>query len=242
MAHQTMFKAPSKRRLVAVAALLLLPSIVLAGGKATLIANTESMQVAGQTVEEESNKINIIWSDADTLRMDFDDPSHYLIMRDGKTYTISQEGGETLVMDMEGMSVMIQAMSGKDSKKDPFGSIDSLESTKTNETVAGITGQVYHMTWTEADGSQKSADAVLTDNPLVVEMTYAYLNSVGAITGAEGIQRFLDELPKNKHGMLKVGDQFYLESIEKTDPPASTFELPAKPVNLQDMLKGQMPN
>lgn len=242
MRHQTKSKGLNNRSLLAVAPLLLLPSLVFAGGKATLISSAESMQIAGQTIEEESSKISIVWSDTDTLRMDFGDPSHYLIMQGGKAYSINQEGGETMVMDMESMAAMVQAMSGKESKDDPFGGIDSIKPTKANETVAGINGQIYDMTWTEANGSQKSATAVLTDNPLVVEMTYAYLNSISAMTGAKSMQRFLDALPNNKHGMLKVGDQFYVESIEKADPPASTFELPAKPMSFQDLIKGQMSN
>lgn len=51
MHFQTKFKALMKRSLLTAATLLLLPSIAVAGGKATLISNTESMQMAGQTIE-----------------------------------------------------------------------------------------------------------------------------------------------------------------------------------------------
>lgn len=237
MLHLTKLK-PLIKRWPLVVATLLLPSIALAGGQATLVSVTESMQVAGQTIEKESNKITIIWDDVHTLRMDLGDSSHYLLMRDGKAYSISQEGGETLVMDMESMRSMVQAMGGQDQKENPFGSIDSVKATNTSETLAGIKGQVYHMTWTEADGSQKSGEAVLTDNPLVVEMTRAYLNSISAMAGAGDSNEFLDALPNNEQGMLQMGDLFYVESIQQMNPPASTFELPAKPMNLQDLFKG----
>lgn len=218
---------------------LLLPNLAFAGGKATMTTIAQPMQVEGQTIDEESTTLTITWQDVDTVRMDFGDPSNYLIVRDGKAYTIIQEDGETQVMDMAGMSAMVQAMGTKDKKNEnPFGSIDSVKATNTSDTVAGIKGKTYQISWTEADGNQKSGDAVLTDDSLVVEMTQAYLNSMSSIVGAEYTQSFLDALPKDGRGLLQMGDQFYVESIQKTDPPASTFELPGKPINLQDLFSG----
>ena len=147
--------------------------------------------------------------------------------------------GKIQVIDLSGMSAMMQAMRGQGKKGDnPFGSIDAVKATGASKTVAGIKGQVYQMTWTDPDGSQQSGDAVLTDNPLVVEMTQAYLNSMGAMIGAEYTRSYQDALPTDERGLLQVGDQFHVESIEQADPPASTFELPAKPIDMQSMMGG----
>lgn len=243
MHYLTKLKPLTKHWPLAIATLLLPSSLVLAGGKATLITTNEATQVSGQAIDKESHTISLTWDDVDTLRMDFGTPSHYLIARDGKTYSITQEGGETLVMDMDSMSNMIQSMSGQDQKENPFGTVDTVKATKDTETIAGIKGKVYHITWTEADGSKKSDNAVLTDDPLVIEMTRAYFNSISAMGGgSDYLDVFLDSLPNNERGILKIGEQFYVESIQKIDPPASTFELPAKPVNLQNMIKGLMAN
>lgn len=220
-----------------VAMALVLPGIALAGGKATLVSSPDSMPMG----EDASGTMTITWENADTARLDFGDPSHYLIARDGKTYTVSTEGGQTMVMDMASMGAMMQAMSAQGDKNKPFGQIHVVEDKKTTATVADIKGQVYHLKWSEPDGNQKSGDAVLTDDPLVVEMTQAYFNAISTMVGSKQMDDFLEALPQKKRGILQMGEQFHVESIQKMDPPASTFELPAKPMNMQDLLKGKMP-
>lgn len=218
---------------------LLVPSLALAGGKATMVTSSALTQMEEQKLGSESATLTMTWQDTNTIRMDFGDSSHYLLMRDGKAYSVTQSEGETQVMDMAGMSAMIKAMSGKNANNDnPFGRIDSTKATGASETIAGIKGQVYQMTWTDPDGSQQSGDAVLTNDPLVMEMTEAYLNAMGSMIGAEYTRSYQDALPADERGLLQVGDQFQVESIEQADPPASTFELPAEPMDLQSLLKG----
>ena len=231
------FKFKPQTRLWSLAALsLLLPGIALAGGKATLVTTDQPMPMAGQAGNGGPTSMTITWQDKNTTRMDFADAGMYLIMRDGKTYSVSQHNGTPLVMDMSGMSGMMQSMMPKSGNSEhPFGSIDSVTATQSNETVAGIKGRVYNMSWTEPDGSKKSDEAVLTDDPLVVEMTQAYFGAMSAMVGEKYTRLYQDALPEADQGLLKVGKQFYVESISKEDPPAATFELPGKPMDLPSM-------
>lgn len=220
---------------------LLLPSMVVAGGEAVMIASAQPMQTEGVAKGAEQTTMTMTWQDANNMRINFaDDSNTYLLMRDGKAYTISQEDGETLVMDMASMGGMFKAMGqamNKDHKNgDPFGSIDSVTATQQSETVAGIKGKVYNMTWTEPDGTQQSGKAVLTSDPLTVEMTQAYINYMGAMLGSDHVRAYQEALPSNDTGLLQMADQFYVESIRATDPAASLFELPAEPMDLQSLM------
>lgn len=235
---------PQVRLLVAVS--LLLPTIALAGGKATMITTEQPMKMEGQADNSGPTTITLTWQDQNTLRMDFGDvgadnlADTYLIMRDGKTYSVSQNDGQPLVMDMSAMSSLMKSMMPKGSNdENPFGNIDSIKATQNSETVAGIKGRVYNMSWTDPDGSKQSDEAVLTDDPLVVEMTQAYLGAMSTMVGDEYTRLYKDALPSADQGLLKVGDQFYVESISPADPPAASFELPAKPMDLQSLM-GQM--
>ena len=222
-------------------ALLLLPCAALAGGKATIVTTTQPIQQPGRSSTRAGtpSTMAITWRDAETMRMDPGDSADYMLVRDGKAYSVSQDGGETMVMDLAGMSAMVQAMASQGGeKKNPFGSIDSVEATGATQTVAGVTGRVYHMKWTDPDGSRKSGDAVLTDDPLAVEMTRTYFSSMGRMFAADAANAFLNALPDNDRGLLRMGNQFHVESISRADPPDATFELPAKPVTLKELMSG----
>jgi len=227
--------------MIATIVLLSLPCTVLAGGKATIITASQPMQPGRHSKSGASETMTVTWRDANTLRMDMGDQASYLIMRDGKAYSVTQAGGQVRVMDMSAMMKMMQSMGGQGAKsksKNPFGRIESIEATGATDTVAGVTGRVYQMRWTEGDGRQKSGEAVLTDDPLVVEMTRAYLGSMSAMIGADNTQSFEKSLPDDDRGMLRMGDQFRIDSISRSDPPASTFTLPAEPMDLQSLMGG----
>lgn len=232
-----LFQSPIRICSIATVALLL-PCVALASGKAILINTSEPMQVGGQSIGGGSSEMTLTWRDADTMRMDLGE-GNAIINRDGKTYSISQSDGETQVMDMSAMMKMMQTVGGQAAKsKNPFGGINSIKATGKTETVAGIKGRVYHMTWTNPGGSQESSDAVLTDNPLVVEMTRAYFGSMSGMTDADTASDWEAALPGKDRGLLRMGDQIRVKSISRSDAPASTFELPAKPMDLKSLMGG----
>ena len=84
--------------------------------------------------------------DGDLLRMDVpDQPDGYMIMRDGKIYSVAQQNGQPMVIDMAGMGKMLggmaqRSMANIDQDVDQF---ISLEDTGRTETIAGIKGRVH---------------------------------------------------------------------------------------------------
>lgn len=209
-------------------ALLLVPAAALAAGSARLRADTES----GSTV------MNVSWSGDGALRMDTSDSPGHFIVRDGKAYMVMQQGGRTLVMDLASMMKMAAGQSGGLPSGNSFGRVESITATGASETVAGIEGRVYEVTWTDGDGKRRSGEVVLTDDPLVAEMTQAYLAAVQAMSGAD-TTAYRQSLPEGERGLLRSGDDFRIESISGDAPAADAFELPAEPMDLQKMMQGR---
>ena len=118
--------------------------------------------------------------------------------------------------------------------------IKSVKATGDTQTVAGIKGEVYTLTAIDKKGQRKTMEAVFTSDPLVVEMTTAYLAFSESMIGAKNMSEFKNAFPKDKQGLLRLGDDMVVQSISNKKPAASTFELPAKPTNMNDMMKGLM--
>jgi len=219
----------------------LLPCAALAGGKASLVMDHVPVPATGQSMSGEASDATVIWNDDDAVRMDIKGQSGYLLMRDDNVYSVSQSGGGAQVMELSGMMKMMQSMgrtAAKAGNKNPFGRVDSVNATGDTETVAGIEGRVYHMSWTSGDGRRQSGDAVLTDNALVVAMTRAYIGVLAGMGGEDTWSAFQNALPGKDRGLLRMGDQFRVGSIRRADPSASTFTLPAKPMDMKSLMGG----
>lgn len=217
------------KHIIAFGLLGLLPLAAIAGGRATL--------VAGKTGGRDT--VKLAWRDTHTLRMGTNQNADYMLMTGGKAYSVHKEGGKTRVMDMSSMMDMMRGMGRSQNKQQKFDFMKpgSIDDTGKTETVAGVEGEVYHMTWTDKDGKHREADMVLTDDDTVVEMTHAYMNSIGAMFGDDkATHGFGDALPDDAQGVLRVGDQYLVKSISDDTPPASEFELPAEPMDLRQMM------
>lgn len=224
----------------AAALFLLLPGLALAGGKATLIEAGHSMPIGNQAIETGPTEISITWQDADTVRMDFDEDS-LLFRLDGKTYTVSRSDGDIEVIDIGAMIEMMHSMTHQGEGQDDKDSLDesfSTQATGRTETLAGFEGRVYQVQSNLFDEDDGPDEVVFTDDPLVVEMTHAYFGVMDGMASKEMGQSWLDALPGKDRGLLRLGDQLRLESIQRADPPASAFELPAEPMDLQSQMGG----
>lgn len=208
--------------------LTLLAPVALAAGQATLETADDGKPMT----------MNLRWSD-DNLRMDF--PSQqdgYLLMRDGKGYLITRQQGHTVVMDMAMLKGMADAM-GADAagyRAQQAESVEGLEATGEHETVAGLDGEVYRLTWTDRSGKRQTDDVVLSDDPLAVELLGAFQSYVNAVMNEP--DPIGTTLLDRQLGMLRFGDKFELVSIDATAPAADAFAMPQNAMSMQDMLKG----
>lgn len=215
----------SFRLSIGVFALILasLPAVVLAGGTAV--------------IESEGKSKQIYWQDDGTLRIGGADASKYMIMRNGKAYSVSMAGGKPRVFEISGMFKMLTSMAKSQSNQGALAKVENVEDTGERKTVAGIEGRVYLLTVTNPDGQTKTKRAVLTDNPLVVEMTRIYMSSMWELLGLEnGYEEFMAALPEDHRGLLSSENGFQVKSISEKKPAASLFDLPAKPKSLAEIM------
>lgn len=209
------------KRTIIVMAGSLLWGAALAGGSATWSGGGQSM--------------HIDWRDADTVRMNTS-ASDYMLVRDGKAYMVSNRGGQPMVLDWDAMRSMIGA-APVPKTQGPVGddALVSMEATGRTETVAGIEGEYYRITYRD-DGVEKSREVVLSDHPLAVEMTQAWFTTMQAIAGSVGGEGSIDfEFANRELGMLRSGDDFRVTEISGETPPAGDFELPAEPRSIPGM-------
>lgn len=207
---------------------VLVPAFAWAGGQATI--SSEGVQTF------------LEYDDAGSLRMGAQGEDGYMLIRDGRMYTVMDQGGEIMVMEigaaMAAMGNMIQQQGLIDTG---FESFESLTDTGRTETVAGIEGRVHELTLVENNGQRSTETIVLSSDNRVREMTAAMmamadlmLRTMGS-DEAEGLARMKEEIVGTGRGILRQGNEFVVTSIDGNPPAASRLELPAEPMEIPDM-------
>jgi hypothetical protein len=217
------------RTLIAIA-VAATPAWAWAGGKAVVEAG------------EGSDKQQVTYEfDGALLRMDVpQQQGNYMIMRDGKIYSVTEQNGQPMVIDMAGMGKMLggmaqQSMASVNQDVDQF---VSLGDTGRTETIAGINGKVHVLTYVD-DGEQKTEEIVLSNDKNLRDMSDSMMLMSETMARAFGVElpdgskRMTTEL-KGK-GVLRFGNQYRLVSLSGSTPSASRFKLPAEPQQMPDL-------
>lgn len=208
-----------------------LPLAASAGGVATLQSGKST---------DASDVSRFEWLDLHTIRAAQGSTDYTLVLQ-GKPYMVDMRGAKPTVIDWAASRREAAAMGrSMGTNKPDFLQHCTFTPTGRSETLAGITGHVYRMSWVNEDGKPQTEDAVLTDNPQVVEMTQAYLSMMDALFGdARGTAELRKSLP-HESGFMRIGDEFHLVSISDKTPAASDFRLPAKPMTMMQAMKSRM--
>lgn len=193
-----------------------------AGGSATWSGGGQSMRID--------------WQDTDTVRMGTSGDD-YMLVRDGNAYMVSNRGGQPMVIDWAAMRSMMGGGNAGPQAQGPVGddTLVSMEATGRSETVAGIEGEVYRVTYRD-DSGQGTQEVVLSDHPLAVEMTQAWFATMQAMVGRSGGEGSMDaELAERGLGLLRAGDDFRVTQVSDDGRPDGDFELPAEPQAMPGM-------
>lgn len=203
---------------------ILLPICAHAAGSATIIAS--------------GNRAQVDWNNG-MVRIDPANSADHVILRDDHVYSITTANGEARVTDMTGMAQVLRRMIQNNSRASiPFdATIDTVKATDAHKTVAGISGRVYRVTLTDANGRTETQRVVLTDNPQIVAMTRAWLQALPPVLGAAQVAQLAQALPDNDRGLLQIGDDYRLTAVSNTAPRASRFKLPDQSASLSDMVR-----
>lgn len=222
-ARSTLPFLTSLKKLVAASAVL--PLAVMAAGTATLESDGETMEV--------------MWQDTETARFGQAGDDDYMLMQSGKIYLVMHEGGAPQVLDIGDMAQMFLAFLDEDTLAELAPEkLDSIEPTGKKETIAGIKGDVYKISFTTGSGKKEEKEAVLTGDKTITELTDVALKTFRTLTAMPELGEFVEALPKNQRGILRLDDSHILSSVSSKKPDDSLFELPGKPQGLQELMKG----
>ena len=198
-------------------ALLLSAAPVFAAGVATLATGS------GQNVQT----MVLEYDDHGRARMNMPagaEGNGYMLYRDGKVWMVMNIQGQVMVMDMARMAAMAPP-TGDDTLRQEF---ISARATGKQQTVAGFVGEVYELSWKDRNGVQ-TAMAVLSKDPAVVEYSGAWMKLAENMAKSMGqktdnsIGRYLE---KKGLGVLKMGDDFQVVSIQPGKVNEQDFVLP----------------
>lgn len=177
--------------------------------------------------------------DGNILRMGLPgEAESYMLVRDERFFSVTHQGGQPIVMDMGQMLSQLGGMMGDmmgEQPTDVTGEINtlvSLESLGRNETIAGIDGEVYSVTYTDGEGASRTTEIVLGQDDRLNELTRAMQSwgqTMARILDTPSNDETMDELLEEGDGILRFGDDYRLVSVDGNTPAASRFELPAEP-------------
>ncbi|CAB0150760.1 hypothetical protein PSI9734_01201 [Pseudidiomarina piscicola] len=194
------------------------------------------------TIISDGSEATIEFSQNQMLRMDSPDGEGYMLLRDSKLYTVINQGGSMMVFDMAAAMSMMGDQAQSDSFWDnEIAEIKSFEATGTQETVAGIKGDVFEMVALHTDGETVTTEVVVTENQAVAELTQAMYAMAEVLIEAvnEAPPAAFNEMKSlvidRGLGVLRQGDDFSVSAIDAKAPSAARFELPAKPMELPSM-------
>lgn len=185
------------------------------------------------------------WQDVDHSRLDTPGQPAHVLAIDGKAWGVATIAGRPVSMDLDALARLLGqgnglARLGPDTVVPEH--LTALEATGRTETVAGISGEVYRVSWQDSRGGAHVDEAVLTDDPRVREMQDALLRgmtrAISRTTGMKGQGAAERELERRGLAVLRFGDDFRLESIRTGDQPDGRFALPASPIDLRQIMRG----
>lgn len=186
----------------------------------------------------QDSTIELEYLNRNTIRMNIkqkDAGDSYMLIRDGKAYTVSVQNGKTHVMDMASLGGMAKNM-GIGSSDNFDQELLKVKKTGRKETVAGYKGDVYSLTWRDQKGTHTS-DAVLSSHRNVREFSKAWMNMARIMARSMSGEPLSDTsiwnfLATEDKGMLRFGDDFIVTSIVSKDINKNRFILPAKPMQM----------
>ena len=185
----------------------------------------------------------VIWQDVNNIVLEPESSQEgRMVVKDGKMYSVQTEGGKPLVIELGNMMQALGGLLQDTGNEFPMPSVIQVTDTNKTEQVAGIQGRVYSME-IEEKGKRKTIEAVFTDNKTAVEMTEVYISFVELMMGqelAKELVNFHKTFPQNHKGLLRFADDFIVTSLNNKTPDPQLFELPATPMNMQNLMQQLM--
>ncbi|MEQ8515517.1 MAG: hypothetical protein RIC38_07930 [Chromatocurvus sp.] len=209
---------------------------------ALLYANT-ALAGSATVVSGDGERMVFEYADGDKLRLNTQQDNTYMVVRDNTLYAVSYSNGQPMVVNASTMMKGFANMAKMTEQAAPSGTtaeVVSIKATGRKETVAGITGEIHEIT-TREDGREVTQEVVMSSDARAIEFRDALFTMVEATIDAvdEELQKnsrdFRNRLGDMNMGILRYGTEMKIAAIDGDTVAASRFELPAKPVDMNDL-------
>lgn len=211
--------------------------------RSLLLCGLMLMLMAGPVPAEDSvaiyryangETITLSSRDDDNIRMDFNENS-YMLLRKSKVYSVNRDDdGKWNVLDMDQLSGMGGFMAAFGAKNAAADFDVKMKKTGRREVIAGFAGQVYTAVYSENGQVVDTKEVVLCNHPEINRINEAWVamaSRMGQMMGADAA-RSLEQSAKlakaNRYGgMLRVGDEMTLQSLDKMSVADFHYALPS---------------
>jgi hypothetical protein len=212
----------------------LYPALLLTLGLTASVAQADIAEV----VDAEGNKMTFEY-EGDQLRINMDGQGSYMLLRDNSIYVVTDQDGEIMVIDLKQTMSMFGNLAQSAVPDMADVSVESLESTGRQETVAGISGEVYLLKFVDHEGRPQQSDLVLSPDRRAVgfrDAMHRMASSMGDLVDQqEASDKLQTQLGARNLGVLRYGSDMRVAAITETRVDAARFVLPAEPTDLSGL-------
>lgn len=206
-------------------------AVALAAAPLAALADTVGTYLTSDGQHQQT--MTISYKNDQAIRMDVGQGT-YMLVTGPKVYTVTNQGGQLTVIDMDSMPKLKGAVA-----KDINPANSKVTKTGRTETIAGIKGDVYEITY-----ENQKHEAVMSADKRAQALNKAFVaiakrmgETLGADTAAQ-INLALEQAKKYGNlGLLRSDRNFVLQSVGDKSLPASHYELPkgAAPMQIPKM-------
>ncbi|MDO8861857.1 hypothetical protein Q6D67_09105 [Haliea sp. E1-2-M8] len=212
----------------------LYPALLLTLG---LGAGPASADIA-QVVNAEGDKMTFEYQ-GDQLRIDMNKDKNYMLVRGEEIYAVTDNDGEIMVIDVKQTLSMFGNMAQSAIPDMAAVNVESLEATGRSETVAGIQGEVYKLTYTDQEGKRQQSDLVLSADRRAMgfrDAVHRMASTLSSMLAQQGTHdRLQAQLAAQNLGVLRYGEDMRVTAITETQVADARFVLPAEPTDLSGL-------
>lgn len=174
--------------------------------------------------------------EGDQLRIEIKKDKGYMLVLGERIYAVSDENGEIMVIDVKQTLSMFGNMA-QSAIPDMAGvNVESLEATGRSETVAGIKGEVYKLSYTDMEGRPQESELVLSSDRRAMgfrDAVHRMASTLSSMLAQQGTHdRLQAQLAAQELGVLRYGEDMRVTSITETRVADARFVLPAEPTDL----------
>ena len=215
-----------------------LEKLVILGAAMALGASSQT-QADVTSVETSGGHTMVYEYQGDKLRIDIGQQDSYMLLIDGTVYSVTRSAGEYMVVDvsqamsMFGSAIRSAAPGAADSR------VESFQATGRKETVAGIDGEVYLVSYIDHEGKAQQGEMVLSEDPRTIgfrDAIFSFARSISKSMGEEiDPQQLQYQLLDKDLGVLRYGKDMTVSSIKPGAVDDARFTLPAEPMDLSGL-------